>query len=279
MIDYSAAEDARQPGTLAGKLETLRTMSAQASHEPRLLEWAVETLGIEQERAPDWCARAWWGVAAGELMGAYLFDEALIDEAFDLLVPPDWSSIDDTLKSAGAIIVGSHLGPPSYLMNVIIRRFKDAFILNNTDDMPHWLPGHCAKIHNPMVAADRSLIMLSAAAHIRKGGLFFGTADIGHSDTNIIFEDVYGKKRISLGIAALARLLRVRMFPVEALWEGNRIVLKHAVLPQPAPDLDNKVWYAEWAAGYWKNIQTIRAQSPENNRRLKRLFRRERFFA
>lgn len=277
MIDHSA--NGNGSARLAEKLANLREISARDSQEPRLLQWAADRLNIDREQAADWCARALWGIAAGELMREYLSDEALIDEAMDLLAPPDWSSVEEALKSSGTIIVGSHLGPPNYLMNILIRRFKGIFILNNTDDMPSWLPSHCDNMHNPKIASDRSLIMLNAAAHIRKGGLFFGTADGGHSDKKIVIDDRHGKRNISLGIPALARLLKVRMFPMEALWEENTIVVKPFPAPTPASNLDTDSWNAEWAASYWRHIKAIITQSPENNRRLKRLFRKEGFIA
>jgi hypothetical protein len=277
MIDLS--EDAFGSTPLAEKLANLREISARGSLDTRLQQWAADRLDIDREQTAIWCARALWGVAAGELIGGYLSDEALIDEAMDLLDPHDWSSVDGTLASAGAIITGSHLGPPSFLMNVVMRRYKDAFILNNKRDMPNWLTAHHGNIHDPGVAEERSLIMLKAAAYIRKGGLLFGTPDVGHSDTRITIDDPMGKRRISFGIPALARLLKVRSFPMEALWEGNRIVIKSVTLASPSPDLDTDSWNTEWAAGYWRHIKTVITQSPENNRRLKRLFRKERFIA
>lgn len=278
MIEYFATEDAYRPGALTEKLDKLRQISSQASQDPRMIEWTVEEMGIDEEQAESWFARAWWGVAAGELIRAYLFDEALIDEALDLLVPPDWSPIEETLENSGAIVVGSHLGPPNYLMNILMRRFKGIFILNNTDDMPDWLPGHCENMHNPKIASDRSLIMLGAAAHIRKGGLFFGTPDGGQSDKKIVIEHPHGKRNISLGIPALSRLLKVKIFPLEALWKENTIVVKSFTAPSPASDLDSETWYEEWAAGYWRNIRTTIQETPENNRRLKWHLRQQRLF-
>jgi hypothetical protein len=272
---YLPHRHAAEPGGLDTKLAWLRAVASEKPVDNRLGDWAAKHLSLSGPSVGDWCARAWWGIAAGELLRVHLYDQDRRSEALALLVDADWSVVDAALARSGTILAAAHLGPPKFAMNAVISRYDRPLVLTNTDDMPTWLPDIAGQLLNPVSESDRANIMVKAALHLRTGGLMFGAPDGGASKTRI---SVIGHNRqwqFSVGIPAMARLLAIPSFTLLTLWEGNRLTLRVRPIVAPDPGLAPDDWHQAWIMEYWHAISPIIQSSPENLRFLNRMFRQE----
>jgi hypothetical protein len=272
---YLPRRHAAEAGALHSKLAWLRKVAADRPADERLADWASRHLSLSGPALVPWCARAWWGVAAGELLRVYLYDRDLCGEALGLLKDADWSLVDNALNRGGAILSAAHLGPPKFLMNAVISRYDRPLIITNTDDMPPWLPEVSGPLLNPQHRSDRATIMVKAALHLRAGGLLFGAPDGGAGHTRISVESYNRTWHFSVGIPAMARLLRCPAFTILAVWEGTSLKLRVVPITTPETALSPEAWHHAWIMDYWNTISPIIRSSPENLRFLSRMFRPE----
>lgn len=223
----------------------------------------------------EWCARSWWGIAAGELVRRYLYDPDARDEAMRLLVAPDWSGVDQALEEQGVILAAAHIGPPKYAMNVILDRFPEPAIVTNTGDMPVWMTERAGIFLDPRDPETRSQVLLKGAMQLRKGGVFYAAVDGKRAEDKLTIERFGRTWQFSPGVPALARMLNVKSFVLLALWEGNRIVLQSFPIQAPDPSLPAEEYQREWIMAYWDVISPVFETSPENLRFLAPPFRKE----
>jgi hypothetical protein len=272
---YSARRHAAAPQSLRTKLVWLREFSKQHAAEPRLQNWCLRHLPIAPDQVESWCARAWWGIAAGELTRVYLYDQQKCSEALDLLGGPDWSSVDTALDHSGVILATAHIGPPKFLMNALIERSAQTMILTNTQDMPDWLTLVAGNLLDPTRPSDRSMVMMKAAMHLRSGGLLFAAPDGGFSADHVNLKAFKRLWRFSTGIPMLARRLNVPCFSAWTLWQGNDLALQILPINPPSRDLSDNDWNRAWIADHWSDVAKVIATSPENLRFLAFQFRKE----
>lgn len=272
---YLPHRHAAEPEALLGKLAWLQEHARAREADPRLSAWGQKHLSLGGSDLEAWCARAWWGVAAGELLRVYLYDRDKRDEALALLSEPDWTPIELALERGGAILAAAHLGPPKFLMNALIDRYDNALILTNTTDMPGWLPEIARHLLNPLEPSGGANVIAKAALHLREGGLVYGAPDGAFSQTQIYIEGFNRAWPFSPGIPAIARMIGVPCFTALALWEGNSIHLRIVPIETPAGQLPATAWHNAWIADHWSAIAPVIGGSPENLRFLTGRFRRE----
>ena len=94
------------------KLRLLRLRSFQESrNNEQLKQWASKHPRIAT--SANWHAKAWWGIAAGELVRGYLYDPDRRRTALELLGQVDTGELKELLQQGkGVIIATAHLGPP-----------------------------------------------------------------------------------------------------------------------------------------------------------------------
>jgi len=253
--------------SLETKLHLLRERAEEGGRNERLVRWAAEHPEIAV--GPDWCGRAWWGAAAGEVVRAHLYDERRRDEALDLLDAADDGPFDEARREGGAIVAAAHLGPPKFLMHHMLDRRLPLLVWTNTRDMPGWLAAGGALFADPLDEAERSALLVSSALHVRRGGVLLGAADQPTGERTIVWERLGMRWRFSLGLPALARALRVPVVAMLALWRENRIRIVCRRLESPAAGLAEEAWHQAWLESYWQSIEPVLRTEPENLRFLR----------
>ncbi len=272
---YRASEHAAEPGSLRDKLTWLRRHADGRDPDPRLLQWGRAHLDLGADAAAPWARRAWWGIAAGELVRLALQDCDRRDEALALIRAPDWSPVTQAQRDGGVILAAAHLGPPKFLMNALIAHGGRPLVLTNTADMPDWWRNLPALLCNPLTKADRPRIMVQAALHLRAGGVLFGAPDGGFSAAHVTISAFRRDWRFATGLPALAQMLGVDALNAFALWDGEEVVLRFVPITLPTSDLAGSAWQQAWIAAHWAAIEPIIRISPENLRFLSSGFRRE----
>lgn len=256
------------PVSLAQKLRLLREQAAAGGRLDRLVQWAGRHPEIA--RGDDWCARVWWGAAAGELVREHLYDPGRRAVALDLLQAADFAGLDTARQQGGVIVLASHLGPPKFLMNSLLERNLPLLVWTNARDLPAWLvTGAQAAFLDPTRDDQRSVLLVKSALHLRDGGVLLGAADQATGDRRITLERLGLRWQFSLGLPALARRLDLPVVVSLALWRGERIGIECHQLPAPKPSLTEDEWYRAWLDGYWRVIEPVLRRSPENLRFLR----------
>ncbi|MBW6419745.1 hypothetical protein [Celeribacter sp. PS-C1] len=192
-----------------------------------------------------------------------------------LLLPPDWSEVDQALQQQGVILAAAHIGPPKYAMNVILDRFLEPAIVTNTGDMPDWMSKRGGLFLDPRDPETRSQVLLQGAMQLRKGGVFYAAVDGKRAEDKLTIERFGRSWQFSPGVPALARMLNVKSFVLLALWEGERIGLRCVPIQAPDRSLSAEEYQRAWIMAYWGVISSVIETSPENLRFLAPPFRKE----
>jgi hypothetical protein len=263
---------------LSLQLRLLRGVAATGWRQMRLRHWAKAHPQIASGRG--WCRRAWWGVAAGGVMQRHLGNPNRRSAALRLLDEPDWTEFDQARAKGGVIVATAHLGPPKFLMHSLIERRLPLLVWTNAADLPAWLPATTETTFlDPLLPAERGVLMVKSALHLRRGGVLLGAADMQTGDRSREFDRLGRRWHLSPGLPALARRLSVPAFFMLALWEGNRVRISCRRLEPPASDLPEEAWEDAWLDRYWDEVERVVCTSPENLRFLRGIdagrFRRE----
>ncbi|WP_417264331.1 hypothetical protein [Celeribacter sp.] len=192
-----------------------------------------------------------------------------------LLVPPDWSELDQALQQQGVILAAAHIGPPKYAMNVILDRFAEPAIVTNTGDMPDWMSERGGLFLDPRDPETRSQVLLKGAMQLRKGGVLYAAVDGKRAEDKLTIERFGRSWQFSPGAPSLARMLGVKSFVLLALWEGNRIVLRCVPIQAPDRSLCAEEYQRGWIMAYWDVLSSVIETSPENLRFLAPPLRKE----
>jgi hypothetical protein len=192
--------------------------------------------------------------------------------ALELLDPTDWSEFDKARASGGVIVATAHLGPPKFLMHIMLERRMPLLVWTNTADLPEWL-SHSpnATFLDPLPPAERAVLLVKSAMHLRQGEVLLGAADMntgGRSQELNRFDYCW---HLSPGLPALARRLAVPTFIMLALWQGNRIKIMCQRIEISEKDLTDEQWRQAWLDRYWSELEKIISSSPENLRFLRKI--------
>jgi lauroyl/myristoyl acyltransferase len=263
---------------LTWQLRLLRAAAACGWRQGRLRRWARAHPQIAIGRR--WRPRAWWGVAAGGVVQRFLADQWRRPHALALLESADWSELDAARQRGGVILATAHVGPPKFLMHVLLERQLPLLVWTNAADLPDWLPARGPTTFlDPLVPAERAIVMVKTAVHLRSGGVLLGAADMPTGGRSQEFERLGRRWHLSPGLPALARRLSVPTFFVLALWQGNRVRILCQKLEVPEEHLDDEAWQQAWLDRYWSEVEKLIPSSPENLRFLRGIdegrFRRE----
>lgn len=266
MNDVDArSEGACQPGRLEERLQYLRKQARVEGQQEALIRWAKQHPEIAT--GDHWCERAWWGVTAGELVRKHLYDPASHYEALCLLGRADWSLAEQALCDGGLIIATAHLGPPQFLMNVLVDKSWPLLCWTDNRSMPAWFSaGREAVFLNPVITSQRNMLMVKSALHLRQSGVVLGAADLGTGQQVVMLKRLGRTWRFSLGLPALARKMNIPVVTCLALWSGNNVELSCRRLDAPDHDLPEAVWYETWIERYWEIMEPVIRSSPENLR-------------
>lgn len=262
------------PGALPARLRRLRAQAARTPCRGALLDWGRRHLDLGPAAEKAWFERAWWGLAAGEQVRAYLYEASLRPRALALVDEPDWSAVDAARRDHGGVVLAAaHVGPPKVAMNVLMQRRLPTVIWTNKGDFPSWIeaanPG--VLFLDPLVASGRSSLLARSARRLQDGALVFGAPDFATGHRTLALERLGATWTFSLGIPALVRLLGAPVFLVLALWHGNRIRIACQRIPAPETGLEEGAWYRQWIAAYWDLLEPVIRTSPENLRFLRGL--------
>lgn len=245
-------------------LAALRNGAAETWPAPELREWGRRRLKLTRDAEDTWFERARWGLLAGELLRAYLYDPALRPQVLALVDPPDWTPLESARRTGGMILATAHLGPPKTAMNLLFERPWPFVMWTNTVDLPPWVP-ESFRISFIQPANDPSALARTAM-HLRDGGVLFGAPDVNSGKRTLTLERLGGPWTYSLGMPALARMLKLPVFQFLALWEGERIRVLCNRLPPPDPELPADEWDRQWVERYWETVEPVIRSSPENLR-------------
>lgn len=255
---------------LQWQLRLLRIAALTGWRRSRMHHWAKTHPKISI--GSNWTSRAWWGVVAGGIVLRHLNDPSLRSEALALLEPTDWSELDAALEEGGVIVATAHLGPPKFLMHVMLDRQMPLLVWTNMKDLPEWLsqiPN--ATFLNPMPPAERAVLLVKSAMHLRGGGILLGAADMktsGRSRELFKFDRCW---HLSPGIPTLALKLTVPTFFVLALWHGNRIRIICQRMELPYNEMTDEQWQQAWLDRYWSELEKLIPSTPENLRFLRNI--------
>lgn len=254
----------KNPKDLSLALQSLRQAAAAFSGESLLLQWGRKYLKLEPESEQQWLQRAWWGLHAGELLRAYLFNSSLRDQVLDLITGPDWSELEAArTKHGGVILAGAHIGPPKTAMNFLMNQGLPLMIWTDMNHFPEWVK---TTFDITFVDPARNPALLAKTAlHLRSGGVLFGAPDAPSGRRTISFESI-APWNFSLGIPTLARVLNLPVFRFLALWNDNRIKIECERAASPQNDLDEEHWNHQWVENFCDPLDRIVQTSPENLR-------------
>jgi hypothetical protein len=262
------ARIAAMSAPLDQKLLLLRERSAEGGQMERLVRWAAGHPEIAG--GVDWCSRVWWGAAAGEVVRAHLYDPRRRGEALALLESADWSPLDKARSEAGVIVVAAHLGPPKFLMNLLLDRSLPLLVWTNTRDLPPWLAARSgASFLDPLEPDQRSLLLVKSALHLRGGGVVLGAADHASGERTVSIDRLGVRWKFALGLPTLCRRLGLPAVVALAGWSGERIRVSCQLLEPPAPALSEDDWNRGWLDRYWACIEQTVRREPENLRFLR----------
>lgn len=255
------------PVPLGRKLLLLREKAAEGGRMERLVRWAEQHPAIAT--TDDWCARAWWGAAAGEVVRDHLYDPERRAAALDLVDVADFAPLDEARRQGGVIVVAAHLGPPKFLMNCLLERRLPLLVWTNTRDMPAWLADRGGAFLDPLEPDERGALLVRSALHLRRGGVLLGAADQATGDRTVELERLGMRWRFSLGLPALARRLDVPAVIALALWRGERVRIECRRLQPPDAALAEPDWHRAWIESSWDAVEPIVRDEPENLRFLR----------
>jgi lauroyl/myristoyl acyltransferase len=257
------------PLPLAWKLRLLRAVAVSSGSLPRLSRWAAEHSEIAAGQA--WCRRAWWGVAAGRLVRRGLDDPRRRAATLRLVESADLTALEHARRQTGGVIIlASHLGPPKFLMHWLLEQGLPLMVWTNAADLPDWLPARWPGVFlDPRLPAERGIRLVQAAMHLRRGGVILAAADVASGDKPVTFKRLGLEWRFSLGLPILARRLEVPVVVTLALWEGNRVRVTCLPLEPPGPELSEQDWCQVWLDRYWRIMEPVVRDTPENLRRLR----------
>jgi len=255
---------------LSKKLELLREAAANPANASRLKAWGKQHLALHGKALNDWTSRAWWGLAAGELLREHLYNEQRRPAVLELIDPPDWTAINEAQQHGGIILATAHIGPPRAAMNYLIDCNLPLLIWTNMQGVPGWLPRKTtAKFLDPLFAEERAVLLIKSALHLRAGGVLFGAPDWASGTRTVALPRLGVECFFSLGIPMLVRQLRLPAFLVMALWHGERIQLTSIPIYPPDFAMAADEWNRLWIERYWGEIEPIIRSSPENLRFLR----------
>ncbi len=247
----------------------LRIASYWQTPGASLLYWCQKELGLSQREAKRWCRRAWWGIAAGELLRKRLSDRAQRRDVLEYTTMPDWSAFHETYRQhQGVILVGAHLGPPKVAMHCVAQLSMPTMIWTNKQDLPDSLVEDSgASFLDPTSSAERPTMLVRSALHLRNNGVLMGAPDIATGHKQALLERFGTPLTFSFGIPALARRLEIPVFLILALWKDYRLKLQYEPIAPPSADLGENDWYRAWIEGYWQKLEPYIRNSPENLRK------------
>ncbi len=260
---------------LSEKLTVLREASLTAGvHNEVIGRWAAEHPAIA--KVDGWYSRAWWGAAAGEIVRDQLFDRGRHAEALALVDEVDDTALVDARRQGkGVIVVTAHIGPPKFLMNWLVDQGLPLLVWTNTGDLPAWQAASGdARFVDPRTPDDKSVVLVNAAIHLRRGGVLLGAADMGTGGRVVTIERLGYVREFSLGLPALARRLDVPAVTGLALWHGDRIRIRFVPLEPPSPGLSEDEWNQAWLDRSWAVVEPVLGDSPENLRFLRKAVER-----
>jgi hypothetical protein len=255
---------------LPRQLVILREAATGAAGTTRLRAWGAEHLSLSGPSLDDWVARAWWGLVAGEVVRAHLYDERRRAAALELVDRPDWTIVEDAWQRGGVILAAAHVGPPKMAMNLLLDRGMRPVVWTNTSDMPAWQPGKTqACFLDPLHPDERAVLLVRSALHLRAGGILFGAPDWPTGQRLVTLHRLGTGWTFSVGLPALARLVRTPAFLVLALWHDDRLRMTISPIARPAGAMGEHDWDVAWLEGYWRGIESVIRTSPENLRFLR----------
>ncbi len=246
-----------------------------ASAHSRLRAWGRNQLSVPEGELDTWCERAWWGLAAGDMMRASLHNEALRARALALVDPPDLGAIEEARRHGGLIVALAHLGPPKTAMHYFMDRGWPLMVWAHygPGNMPQWMKQRPDTVFcEPFDQAERPAILVRSALHLRNGGVLMGAADAASGERFVDVHKFGANWRFSLGLPALVRRLHVPVFLALALWRGKRIKMSINRLEPPDDGLDEESWCRDWIMRYSNALDTVITTSPENLRFLRFIF-------
>jgi hypothetical protein len=206
----------------------------------------------------DFCRRAWWGTNAADVLRARLGFRP--DEAAAVCDPPDFGPIERAAQAGrGVILAATHVGPMHLGALLVFRRFPDTLFLRRH---PWRIPG-APRVLLVEPPSQRRLVLATALAHLRRGGLVHVAPDGRSVERTIDVPLCGGALPLGRGVATLARLSGARAVPVGVGWAGERVralVGEELALPAAAP-LD---WERAWLTAYTAYLDRWSRLCPEN---------------
>jgi len=258
--------------SLPAVLRVLRGLAWTGWKQARVRAWAAAC--PEVAGRAGWPRRAWWGVAANAVIKLRLADPRQRTDVLGIIDPPDWSDFDAARRSGGVILATAHLGPPKLLMNLLLERAMPLLVWTNSADLPDWLAGATGgRFLDPLPAADRAVVMVKTAVHLRSGGVLLGAADRMHGGQLLRRAAVCQEWMFAPGLPTLARRLGLPTFLTAAVWDGHRVRVECRRQESPPATLPPEAWHEAWVEDYWRWMKGIIDRGPENLRFLRNIDR------
>ncbi len=260
---------------LGATLLELESISRKLPPDPALRAWGERHLELAKPGLDDWCARAWWGMAAGELMARSLENPSRRDDALSLVDVSSFDEVEMARHAGGVILAAAHLGPRKTAMHGVLEESWPLMVWTHyaPQAMPAWMKDlpH-VRFLDPMDLSTANFILGRSALHLRNGGILFGAPDVGSGARRITRRKFGADWQFSLGLPALARRLETPVFFTTALWKDRRVLLTATGLEAPPRGLSEDEWFQAWVDDYSARTDSVIASSPENLRFLRWIF-------
>lgn len=237
------------PFSIKAALALLEAAAPRIKPDPRHLAYARHVLRVPETELAAWHAQAWWGHHAALACRNRLVTPKREREVINLVDPVDWRPLDTLLaQGRGVILAQAHSGVPHIL----------GALLSLAGRPPARITAW-RRFQHPGIAAARTgnrpsytLPYLQSFMHLRAGGIVAAAPD-GPVWQQAVEERFCGHPcRVSLGLAALARLTGAPAIPCIALWKRHRIRIEFGepMLPGARHDgSEDRTWtrkYLDW---------------------------------
>lgn len=249
------------PPSVAAGLEMIAKRSNPLRNAEAKLEWAWSLADKSKWDHADWLKRVEWGRAADQLLRAWWLNAAERSDEIDALIDRPAPGMTDLIPAdARGLTVTTHMGPMAGSVRYLqtCGRPWRGFGFRGPDPVVGKAP--------PMriAAGDAAAGLRELLTEIRKGTLMGFAQDTPDLDQALGARFLGKRVSVSLLVPRLIHKHKTASLWCQPLWDGGRIRIELARLPDPEPGEGVELFCRRWCEAYLARIATVMRGAPEN---------------